>query len=241
MDAWINDFYSMINHIGFSDPIHAALVHMPMGLLVGAFIFNLLAALSVSWKRLAVSSHHCMVLAFLFLFLVIPSGLMDWRHFYASAWLTPLKMKMGLATALFIITGTAVVLGFKGKENAKANLALSTLILLVVVLLGWYGARLVYGEKPQTGSAGQKAGAKIFAAHCNACHANGGNRIMPDKPLKNSPDLMNVNTFIALIRKPDEPMPSFPPAQISDGEAKDLYDYIIKAINNPRGGSATPP
>ena len=91
MDAWINVFYSMVNRIGFSDPMHAALVHMPMGLLVGAFIFNLLAALSVSWKRLAVSSHHCMVLAFLFLFLVLPSGLMDWRHFYASAWLPPAR------------------------------------------------------------------------------------------------------------------------------------------------------
>ena len=111
---------------------------------------------------------------------------------------------------------------------------------MVVVLLGWYGARLVYGDKPQAGPVDQKVGAKIFAAHCNACHANGGNKIKPDKPLKNSPDLKTVNTFIALIRKPDAPMPAFPPAQISDREAKELYDYIVKEINRP-GGSATSP
>jgi uncharacterized membrane protein len=236
----IDSFYNALNQLGFSDPVHATLVHMPMGLLVGAFIFVWLATFSISWKRLAVSAHHCIILAFLFLFPVICFGIADWRHFYAGAWITPIKMKMGLAAVLFTLSLAAVMLGFKGKENTKTTLALSTLSLVVVVLLGWYDARLVYGEKPQGMPVSEQAGSKIFDAHCNACHANRGNKIKPDKPLKNSPDLVNVNTFIAQIRHPEAPMPALPPAQISDQEAKELYDYIIKVIKRS-GGSATSP
>lgn len=36
-DAWINTLYSFLNTVGFVDPVHAPLVHVPMGLVIGFF------------------------------------------------------------------------------------------------------------------------------------------------------------------------------------------------------------
>jgi uncharacterized membrane protein len=120
-DIWIHSFYRIVNNLGFPDPIHAAMVHMPMGLIVGAFIFGWLSAFS-GWKKLALSAYHCITLAFLFLFPVVLFGIMDWRHFYMGAWLTPIKMKMVLAGILLIFSAGAVFMGFKGKEGSRTAL-----------------------------------------------------------------------------------------------------------------------
>ena len=146
MDLWIDTFYRIVNSFGFPDPIHVTLVHIPMGLIIGAFIFSWLAALS-RWKRLAVTAYHCMTLALLFLFPVIIFGAMDWRHFYLGAWLTPIKIKMVLAVILLILSFAAFLLGFKGKESSKITLVIYSLCLILVICLGWFGARIVYGEQ----------------------------------------------------------------------------------------------
>jgi hypothetical protein len=52
--------------------------------------------------------------------------------------------------------------------------------------------------------------------------------MQPDKPLKGSPALKSPETFIALIRHPQDPMPPFSPAAISDGDAKELYRYVTE-------------
>jgi len=74
---------------------------------------------------------------------------MDWRNFYLGAWLTPIKMKMVLAVILLLLSGAAVLLSFKGRESSKITLVLYSLCLAVVISLGWFGGRLVYGEKDQ--------------------------------------------------------------------------------------------
>lgn len=73
-------FYRIVNSLGFPDPIHVTLVHLPMGLIIGAFCFAWISALS-SWEKPAVIDYHCIGLAFLFLFPVIIFGFLDWRHF----------------------------------------------------------------------------------------------------------------------------------------------------------------
>ncbi|MDD5169955.1 MAG: c-type cytochrome [Syntrophales bacterium] len=241
MDAGINAFYNFLNDLGFPDPIHAAMVHMPMGLVVGAFFFAGIAALT-RWKMLAVSARHCIGLAFLFLFPVITFGIIDWRHFYGGAWLTPIKMKMILAGMLFLLSLAALVTGSKGREASRTTLALYVLCFITVVLLGWFGARLVYGEKSQArASKTYDVGAKIFAANCNICHANGGNKIKPDEPLRGSPDLRTFQTFLTQLRHPEVPMPTYTKAQISDKDAKELYDYIMDVINCPPPGAGAKP
>lgn len=232
IDAWIGSFYRIVNNLGFPDPIHVTLVHIPMGLVIGAFIFSWLSALS-SWKRLAVTAYHCITLAFLFLFPVIIFGVTDWRNFYLGAWLTPIKIKMVLAVILLILSFAAFLSGFKDKESSKIILALYSLCLLIVIGLGWFGARLVYGEQIRGSSKKYQSGEKIFAANCCICHAHGGNKISPDHPLRNSDDLQSLDAFLSLIRHPGKPMPAFTVSRISDKEAKELYDYIVNEVNCP--------
>jgi uncharacterized membrane protein len=234
LDVWIGSFYSMMNSFGFPDPVHVTLVHIPIGLVIGSFIFSWLSALT-RWKKLSVTAYQCITLTFLFLFPVIVFGLMDWRNFYLGAWLTPIKIKMVLAVILLILSFAAFLLGFKGKESSKITLTLYSLCLIIVIGIGWFGARLIYGEQVLPSSKNYPIGEKIFKANCNICHANGGNIISPKNPLRNSDDLQNLDAFISLIRHPERPMPLFTASRISEKEAKELYDYIVNEINCPGG------
>ena len=234
IDLLINSFYRFVNNLGFPDPIHVTLVHIPMGLVIGAFIFGWLADLT-HWKRLAITAFDCITLAFLFLFPVIIFGIMDWRHFYSGAWLTPIKMKMILTTIAFFLCFVASMLGFKGKEGSKLVLALFTLCLITVIGLGWFGARIVYGGTTTGSSRNYAIGEKIFMTNCNSCHVNGGNIIKPDHPLRNSDYLQNFNDFLAQIRHPEKIMPAFSPSQISSKDARELYDYIVNEFKGPGG------
>ena len=231
IDGWIHSFYRFMNDLGFPDPIHAALVHMPMGLIVGAFIFAWLSTI-LKRERLAVSAYHCIVLAFLFLFPVILFGIMDWRNFYRGSWLMQVKVKMILAGTLFFLSLIAVIIGFRRKEGLKVLLTFYTFCFITVILLGWFGARLVYGERPHGDVKTYQAGEKVFAANCLICHADGGNKIMPDKPLRNSAKLRKFDMFLSQIRNPEAPMPQFAESQISDSEVKALYGYITNRWNH---------
>jgi hypothetical protein len=81
-------------------------------------------------------------------------------------------------------------------------------------------------------SAQEIAGAKIFNANCKVCHQNGGNIINPSMPLRGSLKLTSLDTFLSFIRDPRMPdgskgsMPAFSDMQISDEQAKALYEYI---------------
>ena len=81
-------------------------------------------------------------------------------------------------------------------------------------------------------SAQEMAGAKIFNENCKACHQNGGNIVSPNMPLRGSLKLATIDTFLSFIRDPRMPdgskgsMPAFSKTQISDEQAKDLYEYI---------------
>jgi uncharacterized membrane protein len=232
VDTWIDSFYRLVSNLGFPDPIHVTLVHIPMGLVIGAFLFSLISSLTAR-KSLAVTAYYCSSLALLFLFPVIVFGYMDWRHFYLAAWLTPIKIKMVLSVILGLLLLTAFLLGFNGKESSKAILVLYTLCLITIIGLGWFGARIVYGEKTQVSSKNNPIGEKIFAANCHICHTDGGNKFSPGQPLRNSDGLQDFSTFSSLIRHPEEPMPAFTVSRISDKDARELYDYVVNEFRCP--------
>jgi hypothetical protein len=81
-------------------------------------------------------------------------------------------------------------------------------------------------------SAQEIPGAKIFNDNCKVCHQNGGNIINPGMPLRGSLKLASLDTFLSFIRDPRMPdgskgsMPAFSEMQISDAQAKALYEYI---------------
>lgn len=236
--TWINSFYQFLGALGYRHPFHPALVHLPIGLVAGAFIFGWLAFLFKN-EKLARSARHCLTLAFLFWFPVVLLGFMDWQHFYGGAWLTPVKIKMVLSGILFLLFLTALIFGFKEGRSSKTALTVYTLGLFTVVLLGFFGAQLVYGGKTTGEAKTYQAGEKLFAANCLSCHPRGENLIKPDKPIRNSPKLKDLDSFISWIRHPKAPMPQFPESEISVDQAQKLYSYISEVLTrsteNKRG------
>jgi uncharacterized membrane protein len=229
IESWIALFYQFLNRMGYDHPLHPAAVHIPIGMIFGVFIFGWLAFLFKK-ESLARTARHCLILALVFWFPVVLLGVFDWQHFYKGAWLAPIKIKMILAGILLVLLILALVFEHKRDRPTRALLAVYTLALGNAVLLGYFGAQLVYGkmqEKPIPSEIGQK----IYMDQCAACHPNGGNTITPNSPVTHSAKLNNVETFVAWIRNPKPPMPPFKESQISSQQAQALYDYISKELN----------
>jgi uncharacterized membrane protein len=235
IDAWIDSFYRFVRSLGYPHPIHPALVHMVIGLTAGAFVFAWVAFL---FKRPAVarSARLCMILALLFWFPVVLFGLMDWQHFLKGVWFFPITMKLILAAVLFVLVLMALFLGSKGKEGARGLLVVYTLSFLTIVGLGWFGAELVYTNTAQPVPEPYRVGEQIFQERCSSCHPHGGNVIKPQLPIITSPKLKDLATFTGHIRHPISPMPAFPPAQVSDQQADELYRYIVHVLAKQNEG-----
>jgi uncharacterized membrane protein len=72
--------YQTLANFGYTHPFHPTLIHLPIGMVMGAFLFAL-AAFIFRRTDLAQTAHHCIILG---LITVIPAallGLMDWLHF----------------------------------------------------------------------------------------------------------------------------------------------------------------
>ena len=229
INSWITSFYQFLGQLGYIHPVHPALVHMPIGLVTGAFILRWAGHLFHK-ENLVRSARHCFMLGFLFWFPVVLFGFMDWQHFYGGVWLTPIMIKMVLASVLWVLFLLVLILNFRKERNSKLTLTLYSLGLLTAVLLGFFGAQLVYGGKSRGESSTYQPGEKLFAANCIACHPGGRNIMKPDHPIINSPKLKDLDTFLSWIRHPIAPMPTFSDSEISDNQARALYAYITKVL-----------
>jgi uncharacterized membrane protein len=196
-----NFIYEFLAKLGYTHPIHPTEVHMPIGLVVGAFIFAW-TALLFRRPKLAQTARHCVILAFIWVFPTLLLGIMDWQHYYAEAMLFPIKMKLIFAPTLLVLLAVAVILGFKIGAESKAVLAIYCLCFVTVVILGYFGGQLVYGTKGPAPPENVKAGAELFSANCKGCHPNGGNIIKPNLPLRSAPQLANLSSFESFIRDP---------------------------------------
>jgi hypothetical protein len=70
--------------------------------------------------------------------------IMDWQHYFAGAWLFPIKMKLPLACVLLVLLFISIILGQKFGVESKSTLTLYTLSFLTVVFIGFFGGQLVY-------------------------------------------------------------------------------------------------
>lgn len=251
----IDSLYEFLARIGFPDPLHAPITHLPIGLVIGAFCFFYFAVI-FGRSSMYLTARHVSILAFLFVFPTILFGVLDWIHFFKGALIQPIRMKMILASAVMLLLGTGIILGAEVKVRSAPMMVIYALAVIAVVGLGWYGARLVYGgfnpqaaeapapQQPASASAAATApgaaaapsparlGQRIFSANCAACHPAGGNVIVAGLPLKTSKRLASQASFISFIRSPAMPdgsagaMPAFPEGQLSATEAGNLYAYI---------------
>lgn len=121
-----------------------------------------------------------------------------------------------------------------GEIVTKSDLTIYTLCIATVTIIGFYDSQLELGGTNPVTPHGFRAGEKQFKSHCQSCHPNGSNIINPSLPLESAPQLVNFDSFLAFIRDPKRPdgskgsMPAFPKAEISDQQAAELYQYIIR-------------
>lgn len=221
-----NGFYHALNAIGYNHPIHPALVSMPIGLVVGAFVL-LLAAIVFRKPNLAVSARHVMILAFLFLIVTVAAGVVDWMHFYSGVWLFPIKVKVGLASLLFVLMVLAIILGaILKKPTSSIVVVVYALCFFTTVGLGYFGGNLVFGGRTLPLPAKYHAGQTIYSMNCSGCHPYGGNAIKPRSAILGSDKLDTLPKFVHWLRNARPPMPKFLPSRISDAQAQQLYQYL---------------
>ena len=239
----IDSIYRLIGGFGYTHPLHPPTTHLPIGLVIGAFVLGLTAFL---FKKplLAQSARHVFILALIFFFPTVLLGFMDWQHFYAGAFVFPIQMKIRLSIVLGILLGIGVLLFRETEKSAHRSLPIFGLCFLVVLTIGYFGGDLVFGEK--TASLNQEdsslkqedytAGKDIFAANCIGCHPNGGNVILPEFPIRGSSRLNDLGAFMFFFRNPTlpdgqkGPMPSFSETTVSDSQAKDLYLFLTRVL-----------
>jgi uncharacterized membrane protein len=225
----IDLFYQLLDKIGYTHPVHPPLTHIPMGLIIGAFIFALVALLFRRTILPSMAYRRIILLALIFTFPMALFGYTDWQHFYDGDWLFPIKMKLILTGALIVLLFIGVIFGRKKETETKSSLAIYTLCFLVIAALGYFGGQLVFeGEgRPEKVPIRFLVGEKLFAANCNDCHPRAGDII-------NAPQLVDFKKFLALLRNPPASMLPFPPEQISDQKAMRLYLYLVQLSGQQR-------
>lgn len=225
----VNAFYDMLAKIGCHHPVHAALVHVPVGLLVGVLILGITAHLRGK-SGAGRCARHCFVLALLFFFPAVLTGIMDWILRFDGTMLFPVAMKLILAAILCLLLAAGFYLGRGGRSERKSLLWIYAACVATVSGIGYFGGELVYGQRPPV-TQQYRPGQQLYATHCAGCHPNGGNLMQPDLPVKNSPKTSTYTTFLEWLRKPDPPMPAVPPAALSDRQVRDLFDYTVNVVN----------
>ncbi len=228
-------FYNALYAIGYHDPIHPTLTHMPIGLVLAALVFGFLGWF-LKHPHLARAARYSLVLAWLFIFPTALLGFMDWQHWYQGGWPPPILIKICLAGFLFLVLSLGMVLIFTGREESKVLLAVYLVAFFTVVSLGYFGGRLVYGGRAPAVNPKLEAGRRLFQNNCMACHPNGGNAILPDNIIIGSNKLKDLNSFLAWLHNPRldngqmGPMPAFLPQKISEVQATELYDYLERVV-----------
>ena len=232
-------FYDLLDKIGYLHPIHPAMTHMPIGLVVGSLFLGV-TGLFYSRTSMARAAYYTLVLALIFWFPTVAFGLMDWQRYFAGALLFPIKMKLILASVLFVLLVTGILIGWhRARARAHWLIGIYVLSFMTVTGLGYFGGQLVYGGRTPAGPVQFRAGEQIFDSHCSGCHAHGGNTILPNFPLRSAPELAKFQDFLSFVRNPrlpsgaTGPMPHFPPSRLSDQQAHELYEYITNVIEKP--------
>jgi uncharacterized membrane protein len=234
----IAGIYALFSRLGYHHPLHPTQVHIPMGLIFGAFVFGVWAKMR---RRpiFGMAAWYCMILALIWLLPTIVAGLMDWKHFFAGALLFPFKMKFILATMLIILLSIGMLIGLRSGTESNSLIAINALCLLTVAGLGFFGGELVYGNKPAPAISKDfhldkyLSGRTLYTVNCGGCHANGGNTIKPELPVKRSPKTADFQIFLAWVRHPKAPMPAYPVERLSNHQVMDIYQYIINVLNKP--------
>ena len=231
----IESIYQILAKIGYAHPLHPPATHLPAGLIIGGFLFALIAWI-FNRKSLAQTARHCFILALVMAVATILLGLMDWQHRFGGAYLFEIKMKLVLAGILLFLLLVAVVYAALSGTFNKTVVAIYALCLVTVIGLGYFGGELVYGTKAPAGEEvkGLAAeGASIFKQNCSACHHTDSTAAKVGPGLKGIFQLdkfpvsglpVSDENFRKQLITPFSKMPPF--GQLSDQQVNALLDYL---------------
>ena len=231
----IESIYQTMVKIGYSHPLHPPVTHLPAGLIIGAFVFALIAWI-FNRKNLAQSARHCFILALLMAVPTVLLGLMDWQHRFGGAYLFEIKMKLVLAGILLLVLLMAVVYTALSGTFTKSVVALYALCLVAVIGLGYFGGELVFGT--QTSAAAETAvpaaeGALVFKQNCSGCHHSDSTANKVGPGLKGifkldtfpvSGAAVSDENFRKLLKTPYRKMPPF--GHLPDEQVDALLFYL---------------
>ena len=93
---------------------------------------------------------------------------------------------------------------------------------------------IVFSAVPAQSSS-EKSGEALFKEHCSVCHPDGNNIVNPAKTLhKKDLQANNVKTakdIVERMRKPGPGMTQFDKNTVSDHDAEEIAEYVIKKFN----------
>ena len=140
----IEFIYKSLETIGFAHPLHPAITHIPMGMIMGGVIFTAYSIISKKTEFMK-TAYYCYVVAFLGVFPTILFGVTDWQHRYEGEWSFLIQLKMILAVVLIVILSAILKYGRDYEKNIKLVYALHGASLLVAIGLGFSGGQLIFG------------------------------------------------------------------------------------------------
>jgi len=137
--------FGILQSIGFHHPLHPAITHIPMGMVMGAFFFTSVAFF-LKQPALYKTSYHASILAVIGTPFTAFFGYLDWQYMYGGAWSFQIKAKLILALVLFFLLLLAINFGKEGEKKPIPLLIVNGLCLLVAIGLGFMGGELVYNS-----------------------------------------------------------------------------------------------
>ncbi|MGD2185497.1 MAG: c-type cytochrome [Desulfobacterales bacterium] len=231
----IEFIYQTLAKIGYTHPLHPPATHLPAGLIIGAFIFALVAWI-FNRSNLAQTARHCLTLAFIMAVPTILLGLLDWQYRFGGAYLFEIKMKLVLGGILLLLLLVAFVYAALAGAFTKTVMAIYTLCLLTVIGLGYFGGELVYGTKAPAGEEDKglaAEGALVFNQNCSACHHTDSTATKVGPGLKGvfSRDKFPISgrsvsdeSFRQILKTPFSKMPPF--GHLPDEQVDALLAYL---------------
>ena len=140
----IDQIYQLLEQIGFAHPLHPAMTHIPMGMVMGSFVFT--ASYIVLRKPdLLKTAHYCVILALLGVVPTAVLGFMDWQYKFEGEWSGIILTKIIL---FFVFTFLLFITYQAGRRENTATtklLFLNVLLLANAIGLGFMGGELQYG------------------------------------------------------------------------------------------------
>ena len=136
--------FEFLSKVGFTHPLHPALTHIPMGMVMGAVVFRL-ASFLPKLKILAKTGYHCVILGLLGIAPTAFTGYLDWQHRYQGEWEFLIILKMVLASLLAIVLIAITIMDDPENPKFDRKTGFYFLIVLLAIGLGFSGGELQYG------------------------------------------------------------------------------------------------